>query len=273
MRGHGEKRRPDDRSENGIGRLQHLLECLAEWSRGIPSGLKHACPRIRREAGRDRFPSAGDGKKDCTHREKDRADHETCLDEVSPNHCLDTANRGVDGRHHGGEENPPEIGTQGDRCAGIKIPPNNDDNHTAEIKTHADAEHAGYEKNSAGHVARARTEPQVEEFVNALDLVAVVGRNEKVGDEKTRDDRADCQLRVGEAARFEALGRCPEKSGGAGLRRDNRGQYGPPRNLVPPEGEFLETVAAPPGAQTDADNHGEIDRHHHGVDHESRIHK
>ena len=262
---HGEECRTEDRREDGVGIFQHLPEGFAKGLRRLPACLEHGdLASIQHFIHFSK--AAGDAVQDGEHRKNHRATHEAGLDEVGPDDGLDPSD-GCVGRSDGcDEDDAPEVGPNRDFRAGEKVAPDHDKDHAAEVESNADSEHAAEEKNPARHVLRPRTEADGEVFVDALDFELEIRSDEKIRDDDAGEDRSNGQLGVGEAEGLVAFGRRAKKCRCAGLGGDDRGQDGPPRDFVPPEGEFLQGFVPASGIEADTDDYDEVGQDNKAVD-------
>src|SRR5436189_5642221 len=71
---------------------------------------------------------------------------------------------------------------------------------------------------------------------------------------------------------MEAFARRTEKGGGASFRRDDRSEYGPPRNCATAECEVFEIVLLPAHVEADPDDDDEIQQENCSIDREPGIH-
>ena len=152
------------------------------------------------------------------------------MNDIGPDNGFDSAGGGVDRRDDGDEKNSPNVSVEIYRQRRKEVTPDHDHNGAAEIKPDADAEHAREKKNAAGHILCFGAEADSEKLINALHSVIVVRFNERERDDDAREHRADGELSVKVAARFESFRRRPEKCGGARLGGDDGSEHGPPWN-------------------------------------------
>ena len=145
------------------------------------------------------------------------------MDEIGPDHGLDSSNGRIGGGDCSDEDNAPEICPDRDLRAGKKVSPDHDEDHATEVESNTDSQHTAEEEYAARHVLRARAEADGEVFVDALDFEFEIRSDEKIRDDDAGEDRSDGKLRVGEAECLVALCRCAQKCRRAGLRRNDRG--------------------------------------------------
>ncbi len=94
------------------------------------------------------------------------------------------------------------------------------------------------------------------------------GAMKEVGDDDAGQNRADGQLRIGEAAISCIPPPACRGTRGAGFAAAMIGsvEYRPPGNFVPSKGKLLESLAVPPGVETNSHNEDEIDDDDRPVD-------
>ena len=130
-------------------------------------------------------------------------------------------------------------------------------------------EHARHEENAGREPPSARSETRAEEFVNAHDIVPVVSRDEHRAHDHARQQVADDELDVRIVPQGITFPRCPEKCPRANLRREDRSQHRPPRNLPVTQRESFHAPALTPLAQPDADDDGKVGEDNECIDGDS----
>ena len=225
-------------------------------------------PASKCRADRGETPQMGN---EIPEDERNRTEHEACLDQVGPDHRLDPADDRVGRGDQGHQQDPPEIGGKRHGFSREEMLPDHHENHPAEIEADADAENPGEEEDGAGHVLGPRAEAHGQELIDALDAVLVVGADEGEGDHHAGDHRADGELSVEKGPRLVALSRRPKEGGSAGLGSHDRGKDRPPRDGAPSEREFFQRGVAATCTQAHPDNQGEIGKDDRRIDPESRV--
>src|ERR1700740_1729258 len=124
-------------------------------------------------------------------REYHRAHHQTGLYEIGPDNCLDFTNSRVERSKECDEQNTPEIDPDINCDARKEVLPNDLNDYAPKVKTHANSQYPRKKKNPACQILGPRAKPDLKEFIDALDTVAIVGANEGKRDEDPRNDGAD----------------------------------------------------------------------------------
>ena len=233
------------------------------------------------QVGVDRVPAAGDGAVEDKDGQQRAAHHDAGLDEVRPDDGLDAAQRGVDGSEHdhadAGEKVDQEeavgVGGNGgvqDTAAGEFV--DEDQRDSGDVDARAGGENPRDEEHGAGGVLGTRAEALREVLVDAVDVEAVVRRQENKGDDDPREDGAEGELDEQIVALVVALAGRAEEGARAGFRRDERGEHGPPGDLASAEGEVAQGVLASAHAQADGEDQREIPEDHRPVDQPRELH-
>ena len=113
------------------------------------------------------------------------------MNKIGPNDRLYPADRRVQCRQQGNEQNSPEIDPDIDVDAREKVLPNDLNNNPSEIKADADAKNARKNKNTACDILRPRAETDFQELIDALYAVSIVRPNKRERDEDPSQDRTD----------------------------------------------------------------------------------
>src|SRR6266536_4529536 len=194
------------------------------------------------------------------------------MNEIGPDYGLDAADRRVNRRDDGHEDNAPNVGIEIDRQAWKQITPDHHHDSAAKIQTNADSQHARKQEDAACHVLGFCSEAHGEELVDALDPIVVVRLDEGESYKHASQDCPNDELAVKVSPCFETLGWRSKKRGGAGFGRNYGSENCPPGNRSPAKREIQQIFISPAGPQTKNDYAEEIKEQDSGIDCQTGAH-
>src|SRR5439155_26789752 len=194
------------------------------------------------------------------------------MNEIGPDYGLDAADRRVNRRDDGHEDNAPNVGIEIDRQAWKQITPDHYHDSAAKIQTNADSQHARKQEDAACHVLGFCSEAHGEKLVDALHPIVVVRLDEGESYKNARQDRPNDELAVKVSPRFETFGRRSKKSGGAGFGCNDGSENCPPGNRSPTKREIPQVFISSARPQTKRDYAEEIKEQDCGNDCQTGAH-